>query len=276
MPRSPIIDENRLLEYLEIIKLKGISNRHFYEVNRYLRRYLKCIGNRIDKSKSIAYFNRLKNKYSISSYRKEVYQILKFLRHLKVDWVDEIKLPPEPEYYPKNVSKNDILHTLKHFERNEYYPRFKALILLGSTSGMRAEELYQLHRENIDLEKRVIHINHNPKYGQSTKTKKSRLGFFNEDTKQALSEYYKFLNNESNLKVLFPQRWLEKKFEKTNIRVKDLRKFFSQEWDRRGGPTSIKKILMGHSLRNDVDLMHYNAQSEEDLKQIYDRVMNNS
>jgi len=55
--------------------------------------------------------------------------------------------------------------------------------------------------------------------------------------------------------------------------VKDLRKFFSQEWDRRGGPTSIKKILMGHSLKGDVDLRHYNYQSEEDLKRIYDKVM---
>jgi integrase/recombinase XerD len=60
------------------------------------------------------------------------------------------------------------------------------------------------------------------------------------------------------------------------LQVKDLRKFFSQEWDRRGGPTSIKKILMGHSLRNDVDLMHYNAQSPDDLKQIYDKVMNSN
>jgi len=30
---------------------------------------------------------------------------------------------------------------------------------------------------------------------------------------------------------------------------------------------------MGHSLKGDVDLMHYNAQSKEDLKKIYDNVM---
>ena len=71
---------------------------------------------------------------------------------------------------------------------------------------------------------------------------------------------------------LFPERQIQKLFENAPIRVKDLRKFFSQEWDRRGGSTAIKKILMGHSLRNDVDLMYYNHQSEEDLKAIYDRV----
>lgn len=59
---------------------------------------------------------------------------------------------------------------------------------------------------------------------------------------------------------------LEKIFLKSSIKIKNLRKFFSQEWDRRGDPTSIKKILMGHSLKGDVDLMHYNCQSEEVLK----------
>jgi hypothetical protein len=30
---------------------------------------------------------------------------------------------------------------------------------------------------------------------------------------------------------------------------------------------------MGHSTRSDVDLMHYNGQNTEDLKQIYEKVM---
>ena len=60
---------------------------------------------------------------------------------------------------------------------------------------------------------------------------------------------------------------------KTPIHVKDLRKYSSLEWDRRGGDTSIKKIIMGHSLKGDVDLMHYNYQSEDDLRKIYDKVM---
>ncbi len=76
-----------------------------------------------------------------------------------------------------------------------------------------------------------------------------------------------------HLKALFSQSHITRLFKDAPIQVKDLRKYFSQEWDRRGGPTSIKKILMGHSLKGDVDLMHYNYQSEEDLKSIYDKVM---
>ena len=82
--------------------------------------------------------------------------------------------------------------------------------------------------------------------------------------------------NNTNLNTLFPQRTTERAFKDSPIRVKDLRKGFSQEWTRRHGDTGVKKLLMGHSLRNDVDLMHYNYQSEEDLKAIYDKVMNSS
>jgi len=33
---------------------------------------------------------------------------------------------------------------------------------------------------------------------------------------------------------------------------------------------------MGYSLKGNVDLMHYHAQSEEDLKRIYDKRMGRS
>jgi integrase/recombinase XerD len=79
--------------------------------------------------------------------------------------------------------------------------------------------------------------------------------------------------NSNKLITLFPQRTIERAFKDSPIRVKDLRKAFSQEWTRRHGDTGVKKILMGHSLKGDVDLMHYNYQSEEDLKAIYDKVM---
>ena len=276
MPRSSIIDENKVKEYLNITQLSGITNSHLYEIKRYLKHYLKYVSFKIDKTKSLQYFAYLKDNYSISTYRKETYQILKFLRYLKIDWIDEIKLPPDPIYTPKYIPKDMIESTINYFKDHEYNIRFKALICLGMDSGLRAEELYQLTSDDIDLDKQIVRINHNPNNGQSTKTKISRISFFTNTTKQILSEYLTFFNNNNTLSKLFPQRWIERKFNSAPIKVKDLRKYFSQEWDRRGGPTSIKKIIMGHSMKGDVDLMHYNYQSEEDLKRIYDRVMNSS
>jgi len=150
----------------------------------------------------------------------------------------------------------------------------KTLILIASTSGLRAHELYQLTLKDIDTENRIVHINHLPDNGQTTKTKISRISFFDKEAENALVDY---ISREKNLNLddfLFSERKCQNLFENATIKVKDFRKFFSQEWDRRGGATSIKKILMGHSLKGDVDLMHYNCQSEEDLKHIYDKVMN--
>jgi integrase/recombinase XerD len=275
MPRRKNrVDKSTVEEYINIKRLSGVSERHLYEVRRYLKHYLTYVSFNIDKRKSIEYLNLLQDKHTISSYRKITYQILKFLRHQKIEWAEEIRLPAEPTYYPKYVSKDDVKRTLILFKNHEHYLRFKALILLGINSGMRAEELYQLKEDDICLHKRTVFINHNPKFGQTTKTGKSRVSFFTKDTKHALETYLEYYNNGNNLKVLFPQKWLERAFNDKPIKVKHLRKYFSQEWDRRGGQTSIKKILMGHSLKGDVDLMHYNAQSPEDLKRIYDKVMN--
>ena len=174
------------------------------------------------------------------------------------------------------MPQNSITNAFEFFKKNQYYIQIKALILLGSSSGMRAAELYQLTIDDIDLQNRIVSINHNPQNGQTTKTKISRISFFTKEARQALSEYLTYFNSDRNLKQLFSQSHITRLFRNAPIQVKDLRKYFSQEWDRRGGPTSIKKILMGHSLKGDVDLMHYNCQSEEDLKIIYDRVMNTS
>ena len=147
------------------------------------------------------------------------------------------------------------------------------MTLLGTTSGLQSEELYQLDREDIDFENRTVYVKHESHNGKTTKTKQSRVAFFSEDAKIALADYLQFYSEKKVLKRLFSKTHVLRRFRGAPIRVKDLRKFFSQEWDRSGGPTSVKKILMGHSLKGDVDLMHYNSQSPEDLKKIYDTVM---
>jgi integrase/recombinase XerD len=205
-----------------------------------------------------------------------MYQIKKFLNHLKVDWANEIKLPKNPVYSPKRVSNSDIRNILLFFQKNPHFLQAKALVLLGIASGLRPEELYQLNPKDIDLKNRIVRVNHNPQNGQTTKTKHSRVSFFNKETLSTLEEYLSFFNNGCAYSQLFPQTTITRLFNKAPIRVKHLRKYFSQEWDRRGGPTSIKKIIMGHSRKGDVDLMHYNYQSEGDLKKIYDRVMNDN
>ena len=215
----------------------------------------------------------LRKKYSTTSYRKKLYQIRKFLSYLGVAWANNIQPPTELYYQPKRITINEIQVTLKYFDGHEVFQKIKALIYLGISSGLRAHEIYQLTRKDIDLDKGIVRINHDPRNGQTTKTKYSRISFINNNAKQALEEYIFTVNGLNQSNILFSERVCQNIFENAPMRVKDLRKFFSQEWDRRGGPTSIKKILMGHSLKGDVDLMHYNYQSPEDLMEIYNKIM---
>ena len=261
------ITDESIGEFLAILKLKGVTNKHIKEVERYLRNYKKYIFPVINKSKSLEYFSLLQKQNSIAYYKRQMYQLLKFLRFLKVEWATEIKLPNNPIYSVRRLSEKDIEAALNYFGDNV---QMKALVLLGANSGLRALELFQLSSIDVDLEKRAVFVRHEPENGKTTKTKRSRISFFNLDTQKVLKKYI-----ETNPQRLFAQKTCNRKFKNAPLKVKDLRKFFSQEWDRRGGPTSIKKIIMGHSLKGDVDLMHYNCQSEEDLKKIYDMVMHN-
>jgi len=269
------ITDKSIGEYLSFLELKGVTIGHIKEVERYLKNYKKYIFSVINKDKSLKYFKELHSNSSVAYYKRQMFQLRRFLKFMKIEWADEITLPADPCYNPIRISSEKITETLDFFKNDDSYIRIKAVILLGSTSGLRATEIYDLTEDDIVLNQNKIIIRHDPKSNHTTKTKRSRISFFSNDAKEALEDYLEyFKNTDSGLRTLFAQKTLSRKFNTAPIRVKHLRKYFSQEWDRRGGPTSIKKILMGHSLKGDVDLMHYNAQSEEDLKRIYDNVMN--
>ena len=266
------ISNEAIGEYLSFLELKGVTKGHLKGVERYLKNYKKYILSVINKKKSIEYFKELQRNNSIAYYKRQMFQLRRFLKFLKIDWADEIILPADPHYEPIRLTTEKIKETLNYFRNDESFVRLKAVILLGCTSGIRAEELYKLSKEDIVLEENKVIIRHDPQNNHSTKNKKTRVSFFSSEAKQAIIEYLDYFNHNKTLTTLFAQKTLSRKFRKVPIRVKHLRKYFSQEWDRRGGPTSIKKILMGHSLNGDVDLQHYNYQSQEDLKSIYDKV----
>jgi len=231
------------------------------------------LGWTINKHETLEYLKSLKNDYSNGYYRKQIFQIKKFLRHLSIGWSDNIKAPSKTNYRPKRVDRHLVQETVAYFEDESYFPQYKALILLGATGGLRAEEIYQLLPEDIDLENRIVYINHNPDKGQTTKTRTSRATFFNQQCEQALREHFEFFTSGcGNIEVLFGEKHIRRAFSNAPIQVKDLRKFFSQEWERRNGSYAAKEILLGHSLKGSVDLQHYAYIDEEDLKKIYDKV----
>jgi len=77
---------------------------------------------------------------------------------LKVDWANDIKPPAEPQYIPKRVTESELNDTISYFNDSEFYDQLNAVILLGSNSGIRPEELYQLDIKDIDIEGRTLYI----------------------------------------------------------------------------------------------------------------------
>jgi integrase/recombinase XerD len=273
LPEVTGVTQETLRQYLNIITIEGICSEWLYTIDRcILIPYLNYSKWQIDLDTTLEYLLQLKDKHSISYYRKHLLQIRKFLQYLEVDWAKKLNAPTETQYTPKRISEDDIAKTLHFFEGKRYYLQCKSLILLGASSGARSEEMYQLTIKDINLEERIININHDPRRNQTTKTKQSRVSFFTQGAKDVLQEYLAFYK-ESRLTYLYAQSHITRLFRGAPIQVKDLRKYFSQTWDRLSGPTSVKKVLMGHSMRTDVDLQHYDAQSKEDLKKIYDKVM---
>ncbi len=266
------VSNSELKEYLNTIELSGVTEKHIKEMKRFLENYLNDVEWGLDKNKTIQYFKKLKDNSSVSYYRKQGYQILKFLSHHNQEWASKIKLPSDPVYMPIKVTQEEVDSTLDYFKGKKHELQFKALINLACDSGIRAHELYQLEPLDIDLKDRVVKIEHNPNKNKSTKTKTSRVSFFTEKTAQILKEYFEYFNNGSGLTCLFNQTHIERQFKDAPLRVKDLRKYFSSEWERRNGNHQLKERLLGHSLKS-VDARHYSYLDTEEIKAVYDKVM---
>lgn len=211
------VESSKLNEFIQLREIEGVSDKWLYYIRLFVATYLDYVQWKIDKQKTLQYLTLIKKKYSITSYRKRVYQIRKFLIFLHIDLANEINPPSEPHYLPKRIVIDDIKNTLLSFESHEFYKQIKALILLGSSLGLRAEELYQLVAGDIELENRVVHVNHNPVNNQSTKTKRSRISFFNKEAEQALCEYLAFYKESKQLRCLFNQYHLERIFRENSI-----------------------------------------------------------
>jgi len=241
-------------------------------------RFLEACSYQLDDNRIIIYIKQLKQQYSAETVRKHILAIRRFLKFINYPLADSIKIPNVPERRKTVIKPHHIRNLINEIdEKVKYAPlrlKARAAILLSATSGMRAEEVYKLSLDNIDLENRMIFIP-----AEISKSYKDRITFFSEETKEILLAYFE--SNPDPTK-LFTKYSLRRAFDKlnTSLRMKHMRKFFSQQSDRLGMPTAVKKILMGHVVGDDdfvvvrggdVDLSHYDFQDEEELKKIYDK-----
>ncbi len=271
-------------DFIKFINLKSISEDEKKRYKSVVKQFLKDIKYDLSDENIIIYINRLKSQLAPGTARKYVLRIRVFLKFIDHPLADQIELPKVPKKRRKLVVKShhvasairDILNTNKS---DDLKLKAVAAMLLSATSGMRAEEIYQLRFEDIDIDNRIIHIK-----AEIAKDYEDRITFFSEEAKEWLLKYLSMNPDPDKLfaKSSLKHVWtlISVKIGNIPFRLKHCRKFFSQQSDRLGMPTAIKKILMGHVVSDeefviprgsDVDLSHYDFQDEEELRKIYDR-----
>ncbi|RLI77565.1 site-specific integrase [Archaeoglobales archaeon] len=243
-----------------MLQLSNISDKEIQKNMSRLNRFLEATSYRINDDRIIIYINELKKIYQPKTVRHHLITIKRFLKFVGYPSAELIKLPKVPKRRKMVIKPNQIRKILERADL-----QIKAAVLLAATSGLRAEELFKLTLEDIDIEGRTIYVG-----AEIAKDYEDRITFFSEEARLALQNYLSV--RQSNSIHLFPESTIRKKIRKysRNLRIKHMRKFFSQQSDRLGMPTAIKKMLMGHAV-DDVDLGHYDFQDEEELKKIYDK-----
>jgi integrase len=177
--------------------------------------------------------------------------------------MEEIKIAPEPSYQTRRLESDFIYTAMAFFKENQ---QFKTLIMLGACTGMRPSEIYRLKVEDIHLENNSIVI-------RQSKTGIGRTVYFTPQCKREVVQYLKCFKNDKKTKHLFGEYKISRAFKGSPIRVKQLRKYFIQEWHRRRGSYPMGELLLGHSTKDNISLQHYLRFSEEEIRSEYDRIM---
>ncbi|MCD6373044.1 MAG: site-specific integrase [Thermococcus sp.] len=268
---------------------KGVSHAHKRSIEYLINMFLKEAakeqqGKYIFTMRDLKeYLATIRREYSVSYYRKNVTYLKKLFRIAGIDLAESLKAPQEIDIDLTIVTVDDIknlvqlvdsLHLSWRFE-DWKKDQFITAMLLMAVTGMRVSELARVPLKDIDLENRRIYLN-----TSQTKTKQSRVVFFTEEIQELLQEYiqtYKLKLQEPLATVPQMQRPFRRKspLRGQKLRPKHMRKFFAQEWDRRNGNATIKKLLMGHSIRYDINALHYSHHTVDELQDAYEKVFGN-
>ena len=268
---------------------KGVTHAHKRSVEYIISMFLKDAtrehqGKYLFTMKDLKeYLGIIRREYSVSFYRKNVTYLKKLFRIAGIDLAESLKAPSEINVDLTIVTIEDIknliqlidsLHLSWHFE-DWKKDQFVTAMLLMAVTGMRVSELARIPLKDIDLKNRRIYLT-----TQQTKTKQARVVFFTEELQELLDDYIQtYRPNLHEPLATLPQ--LQRPFRRKSplrnqkLRPKHMRKFFAQEWDRRNGNATIKKLLMGHSIRYDINALHYSHHTIDELQDTYDRIFGN-
>ncbi|AHF80971.1 tyrosine-type recombinase/integrase [Thermococcus paralvinellae] len=282
-----IITKRHLDILLLELKANNVAEHHLKFVNRVVHKFLDKTTQHGDYwsftvEDLISHLQNLQKQYSPSMYRKHITYLKKLFRIAGIPLEHNLKSPRYVGVDMTVITVQDVqtllkvIHRVQFAKREEVSGRIANKIMLGllimATSGLRVYELTKLPLLYIDIDRGLIKVPPNV-----AKTGQARVTFITKEVQSLLKQYVERYSPNPD-KPVISYFSLEKPFirkeELANqpIRPKHMRKFFSQEWDRRNGNATVKKLLMGHSIRGDINALHYSHHTTESLQSVYDKV----
>jgi len=274
------ITEEHLKLFWEYYNNKDITIRHKKHIQKIINTFLEFSNYAVDYQILKKFFSMIDKKWSDETYNR----YLMYIKRLcKVVGVDERLLDlfsyKKVNHAIKIVRTEDVEELIMVVKESKLPSQEKdqliLLILLLAVTGMRVIEALKLRKRDIDIEDRLIYVQ--PDY---TKKDELRVTFITHQVKTILKEHLSVLG--SNDRVFDftvyqgNKSYLDKIFRETlstELRPKDMRKFFVQEWKRRGGDSLILQLIVGH--KGLVTTQNYLKLEVERMKAEYDRVFGN-
>ena len=199
------------------------------------------------------------------------------LKSLKVFYRDYLDMSEIVRTFRFPMKTINVITTPPKKDLQAFYCELKdeiarTMFLFYCTSGLRRKEVLGLAFEDVDFEQRMIV----PR--QRSRTKRTWVTFYNEETQDVLERYLGSLRNSDGKERLFPVT--ETYFRRRCTLMKDeigvyltpkiLRVWFCNELGRLGVQDRYIDAFCGR-VPNSILARHYTDYSPERLKRIYDR-----
>jgi integrase len=134
----------KLKEYIGLLRLEQKSKHWLLCVNTWLNDFVANVDVS-DVVQVTEYLQKLQKEMNPVTYKKRFYQIRRFLREsLELNYLERVRLPRVSTPPVKIVTNEDIKNTIVFFSNSKFYLRYRAFILLMSSSGIRSGEAWQL------------------------------------------------------------------------------------------------------------------------------------
>ncbi len=233
-----------------------------------IKNYIYCISKfNNSKLKPKDYLFSLLKKNKSKSYFKINYSAIKFyyeIQNKKIDFYKEnIKLPKKEYKLPKVISKKLIFEMIENTKNIKY----KSIIILFYSSGIRLSELINLKFEDMNFKVNTLHI----KLGKGNK---DRITIFS----AKLKKYLKIIKIEENQKLIFLSQRNKKYSPRTIQKIIDIAAK-RVKINFKVTPHTLRHSFATHLLESGVDIRYIQellGHSKLETTSIYTHVANNN